>query len=131
VFCLYTHQDAQDDLDSLWETDEQAAADIMVCLQEIEGDQDLLDRLNQDRFGAEFVDDFNVRLLIEQRDLNNNLWRLRVWSVPNYRIIYAFIPSNGRFYVLGIMPRGVDYARNHPFFKRIAAAYEQVRTGDW
>lgn len=131
MFSLYTHREAEDDLEAIWAADPQSASDIEVCLQEIEGDQDLLDRLTQDRFGERYLDRFNVRELVEQRDMRNNLWRLRVWSVPKYRIIYAFIPRSGRYYVLGIMPRAVNYDRKDPFFKRIAAAYEQVRQGDW
>lgn len=133
---LYVHEHAQADLDALWEEDAEAAARIEVILEEIEGDQDYLDRLTQNNFGRQGRDEFNVRLIENQARINNNIWRLKVWSLERrdqkYRVIYAYFPrtpTEGSYYVLGVMPREIDYDRDHEFVQRIESAYQALREG--
>ena len=45
VYSLVIHDDAQDDLDQIFTLNEAVAADIAVFFEEIDGNQDLLDRL--------------------------------------------------------------------------------------
>jgi hypothetical protein len=131
---LHVHDDAKADLDALWGEDEAAAARIEATLQEIEGDQDLLDRLTQNNFGRERRDTFNVRLVENQARIDNNIWRLKVWCLERrdrkYRVIYAYFPTTpttGTYYVLGIMPREIDYDRDHEFIRRIESAYQELQ----
>jgi len=135
VLVLIIHPDAKQDLLRLKESDPYAAARIAVVLQELQGNQDLMDRLTQDKFGIEGRHDFNVRGLASQFKAGHNLWRLKVWNLERrahrYRVIYAFVPSKGYHYVLGIMPREIDYERDDDFIRRVERAYDDVREGRW
>jgi hypothetical protein len=132
---LSVHDDAQRDLDELWKADPSAAARLVVLLQELQGSQDLQDRLTQNGFGTEGRDKFNVRSIVSQVHAGHNLWRLKEWQLERmgrqYRIIYAFIPTKRHHHILGIMPREIDYDRDHEFFRRVELAYDALREGRW
>jgi len=130
ILYLFVHADAEDDLEALWDKAPDAAARITVLLQELEGNQDLLDRLTQHDFGAYGVADFHVSKWVEQWKKGKDLWRLKVWDLEekgvNYRIVYAFVPGKGHYHVLGIVPRGFNYEADHKLTRRILAAYEDL-----
>lgn len=132
---LFIHEDAEADLEALWVTSSKAAAAIAVFLEELKGDQDLLDRVTQDDFGKwPTAERFHVEMWKEQQyRRGRNLWRLKLWQIERqgiqYRIIYAFVPSTKHHYVLGIMPRekrDFDYDENDPRTQRILRAYENL-----
>ena len=125
---LFLHENAESDLEDLWDQAPQAAARITVLLEELEGNQDLLDRLSQHDFGASRLADFHVSKWVEQWKRGKNVWRLKVWDLENegmrYRIVYAFVPGKGHYHVLGIVPREFNYDAGHHISRRILAAYE-------
>ncbi|QDE39183.1 hypothetical protein FIV34_08205 [Luteibacter pinisoli] len=126
---LFIHPDASKDIERLWSLDGPVADDLVVLLEALSHNQDLLDRLTQHGFGTRGVHDFHVSSWIDQERRGRNLWRLRVWSVPSYRVIYAFVPRRFHYYVLGVMPRSVDYDRKDPFVARIERAYDELAYG--
>lgn len=132
---FFVHDHAKADLCALWLSDPAAAAKIEAVLQELQGNQDLLDRLTQNDFGRAGRDAINVRAIENQRQAGNNLWRLKVWSLEGrgqtYRVIYAFIPATRHHYVLGVMPREIDYDRDDAFIRRVEAVYDELRQGRW
>ena len=95
MFRLFLHENAESDLEDLWDQAPRAAARLTVLLEELEGNQDLLDRLSQHDFGVARAADFHVSKWVEQ-------WRrkktsgLKVWDLENkgmrYRMVYAFVP---------------------------------------
>lgn len=111
---------------TLFRTDGAAAFSLAARLDEIGGSPDLLDRLTQHGFGTSSAHDFNVSSWFQQGRRGRNLWRLRVWNVPAYRVIYAFVPRKHHYYVLGIMPRSVNYECNDPFIERVEKAYDEL-----
>lgn len=128
MYRLFVHDDAQTDLEELWSTGTQAAARIAVLLQELEGDQDLLDRLTQhEYYGRSHSADFHVSKWVEQWRQGRDLWRLKVWDLEGhglkYRIIYAFVPKRRHYHVLAIAPREFNYDSRHPLTQRIRSAY--------
>ncbi len=127
---LYIHDDAEDDLERLWESEPTAAAQIGVLLEELEGNPDLLDRLTQQDFGAYELEDFHVSKWQEQQRQGRNLWRLKIWDLEKmgirYRVVYAFMPRQQDYSVLGIVPRKFDYDASHELTRRIIAAYENL-----
>jgi len=135
VLHLIIHPDAKADLQRLKAVDAHAAATIAVFLQEVSGNQDLLDRLTQDGFGIEGRHDFNVRKIGNQLAAGHNMWRAKIWKLERrgrkYRVIYAFVPSKRSHYVLGIMPREIDYVRDDEFIRRVERAYDSIRDGRW
>ncbi|MGY0561671.1 hypothetical protein ACW7G2_13235 [Luteimonas sp. A277] len=130
MYRLFVHHDAEGDLDALWESEPEAAARIAVLLQECEGNQDLLDRLSQHRFGTEGVDELNVSRWQERWRKGDNLWRVKVWDLERrglrYRVIYAFIPQKRHYHVLAVAPRSFNYDQRHPLCQRILRAYEEL-----
>jgi hypothetical protein len=130
VLRLFVHEDARADLEALWNEAPQAAARVAVLLQELEGSQDLLDRLTQHDFGCYGSASFHVSKWAEQWKQGRDLWRLKVWDLEDkglrYRIVYAFMPGKSHYHVLGILPRDFNYDASHPLTRRILAAYESL-----
>ena len=131
MFRLFVHNDAEDDLEALGESEPDAAARILVLLEELEVNQDLLDRLTQHDFGKDrWGDEFHVSKWVEQWRKGNDIWRLKIWDLENkglqYRIIYAFIPHKRHYHVLAIAPRNFDYDPGHPLAQRIIDAYQEL-----
>jgi len=130
VFRLFVHDDAETDLEDLWSNDHVAAARITVLLEECQGNQDLLDRLTQHKFGADRSADIDVSMWQEQQQKRRNLWRVKIWDLENkglrYRIVYAFIPQKHTYHVLAVAPREFNYDESHPLTQRILRAYEEL-----
>jgi len=130
VFYLFIHVDAEDDLERLWEEEPNAAARIGALLEELEGNQDLLDRLTQHDFGNYRTADFHVSKWLDQWNKGRDLWRLKVWDLEDkglqYRVVYAFMPGKSQYHVLGIVSREFDYDPHHELSRRIIAAYENL-----
>lgn len=130
MFRLFIHQDAEEDLESLWSSEPEAAARIAVLLEECEGNQDLLDRLTQHDFGAYGAADFHVSKWQEQWRKGNDLWRLKLWDLEDkglrYRIVYAYVPQKQHYHVLAIARRSFNYDSRHPLAQRILRAYQEL-----
>ena len=130
MLSLYVHDDAAADLEALWESESQTAARITVLLAELEGNEDLLDRLTQHGYGVRGCADFNVSKWLEHWNRGRDLWRLKIWDLEEkglqYRIIYAFVPHTQRYHILAIAPRDFNYETNHPISQRILRAYEDL-----
>lgn len=130
MFSLQIHEDAEADLETLYRRSPRVAARILALLQEVEANQDLLDRLTQQNFGRDHTADFHVARWIEQWNKGKNLWRLKLWDLEDkgirYRVVYAFVPQHSRYHVLGIVPRSFNYEEDHPLTIRILAAREAL-----
>lgn len=128
MFRLSVHEDADADLEAVARRTPRTAGRILALLEELEADQDLLDRLSQHDFGKHRPADFHVSRWVEQWNKGRNLWRLKVWDLEEhgirYRIIYAFVPNRHHYHVLGIVPRSFDYEEGHPLTRRILAAHD-------
>ena len=129
VYSLVIHDDAQDDLDQIFTLNEAVAADIAVFFEEIDGNQDLLDRLVSRGYCNYEDPQFNVDEWQKTRATKFNLWRVRLlWlqDASDYRIIYAFHTIEYRYYVLAILQRDFDYDTNNPRVKRIFETYDAL-----
>lgn len=128
MFQLIVHEDAKADLKQLAGHDSVSAARIVALLEEIEGDQDLLDCLTQHDFGHDRTAGFHVSKWNQLWRAGADLWRLKAWDLEDkgirYRVVYAYIPGKQRYYILGILPRSWNYEKTHPLTKRILSAYE-------
>lgn len=128
MFTLRIHADAQQDLRTIRAVWPEAWARIIAFLQDVKGSQDRLDRLTQHGYGRVGEDEFNVKRWEEQTwQHGRNLWRLRLAAIDElglpYRIIYAFLPSEHEYVVLGVVDREFNYAHQHPISQRIIQAY--------
>ena len=129
-FSLVIHKEAQQDLDQLWDTDEEVAADIAVFLEEAKANQDILDRLTCNKFVQIEEPKFSVEVWAGQQSRKRNLWRLKLFALNGkshqQRIIYAFHPLELRYYILAVVHREFNYDNDHPITRRLIKCYEDI-----
>lgn len=129
---LYINKDAEADLEQLWEVNPRVAARIAVLLQELQVDDDLLDRLTQHDYGQPRFSEIHVSKWFEQWNQGRDLWRVKIWDLERlgpqdkYRIIYAFMPQQQHYHVLAIAPRDFNYEADHPITQRILKSYKTL-----
>lgn len=133
MYRLRIHQHAEEDLEQIVHQDLDGGAFLLNLLDEIQGDQNLLDRLSQRgydvRNGPDWAANLNVSFFEEQQQLNRNIWRLKTWELEasRYRVVYAFQPLTKTYVVLGVFHRGnFNYEQDNPFTQRVVADYEDL-----
>lgn len=132
MYRLFVHADAESDLERIWAEDETAAARITVLLEEVQGNQGLLDRLTEHGFGSNPSAPFNVSKWHRQWNQGRDLWRLKAWNLERirvrYRVIYAYLPGKRHYHVLAVLPRDqVNYDDpDDPITRRILRAYADL-----
>ncbi|MGY6555737.1 MAG: hypothetical protein ACXIUM_14560 [Wenzhouxiangella sp.] len=113
------------------QTEPQTAGRILALLEQIGGDQRLLDSLTVHDFGNRGTEDFHVSRWQEQWRKGRDLWRLKAWDLERqglqYRIVYAYLPGKLKYFVLAIAPREFDYDATHPIGQRILHAYQELQ----
>jgi hypothetical protein len=130
VYKLLLHEDAKHDLLELRQTDRAAAQRIMAFLEQLKGDQDLLDRMTQDHYGQRGSRAlFHIRKWVVQWRLNRNLLRFKLWDLEeqdvHYRVIYAFVPKQMHYCILGIAPKSWNYQAGD-YTNRMLKAYDEL-----
>jgi len=127
---LLIHDEAEADLDLLYEEDPDAIAEIVAVLEEISTDQSLLFALTDHGYRHQVDPEFNVQKFLEYWNKGENIWRLRCLNrdsgAPMYRVLYAYIPKTRTFHVLGITHRNFGYEPGHEFTQRIIRAYRDL-----
>ena len=109
---LQIHKDAQGHVAALFQTDPVAAGQIVAFLQELSGDQELLDSLNIEDYED---DKITVKMVVQLQQKRWNAWllTLRDANPPEdklpYRILYAFDGKTRVYHVLAVRPRKVAY----------------------
>jgi mRNA-degrading endonuclease RelE of RelBE toxin-antitoxin system len=130
LYSIVIHEDAEIDLDALWEIDEDSTADIEALLEQAACDQKLLDNLTARDFGSNRSEEVHVEKWFEQQRKGRNLWRLKIWDLEDrgirYRIIYALDPRISRYHVLGVVHRDFNYDERDARTQRILAAYDEL-----
>jgi hypothetical protein len=78
MYTLTLHEDAENDLEILKQSNPVVAAEIIVLLQEIENDQYLLESLTIYNFGANRSAKFHIVSFWEHWKNGIDLWRIKV-----------------------------------------------------
>ncbi|GEO80709.1 type II toxin-antitoxin system RelE/ParE family toxin [Pararhodospirillum oryzae] len=128
-YSLAITEEAWAELDTLWEADEVAAADLTILLEEIHDDLDLLEAMaiHRRQEGRYEVSRF-LHLYAEGKDV----WRLKIFSLERdrepfpYRIIYALDGRDHVYHVLGFMRRDQNYEQDQDFTQRIRERYRRL-----
>lgn len=130
MFTLSIHDDARADLENLWDHEPEAAAKITALLEELDGNQDLLDHLTDHGYGEDGSTNFSISKWLRFWNRGKDLWRLKLWNLERsglaYRVIYAFTPGELHYHVLAVAPRAFDYDSKHPLTQRILKTYEDL-----
>jgi hypothetical protein len=109
---LQVYKDAQADIKMLLESDPKSGGKIVTFLQELGGDQPLLDSLNIEDYED---DKITVRALARLQEQRWNGWRLTIRDInpPEdklpYRILYTFDGKARVYHVLAVRHRSVVY----------------------
>ncbi|MDN4052521.1 type II toxin-antitoxin system RelE/ParE family toxin [Massilia sp. YIM B02763] len=121
---------AKDDLDRLYDVDEDAAAEIETALDEIAHDPLLLERLTEKKFKSIGTPEFDVDVFEELWKRGLNLLRLKFWdwqgSVVSHRVLYAYAPRTDIYYVLAVVERNYAYDTKHPTVLRVIRQYDAL-----
>ena len=133
---FHIHEDAEEDLRKLFSIDEAAFKAITLLLSDLDGDVDLLDRLNQHGYGAYGAGKIDVSEITSLQQLGENFWRLKTIQYENckrFRILYCYVPkivlrqNQEHYTVLAIVDRNTyNYQPNHEITKRIRKAYREL-----
>ena len=127
MLALVIHKDADADLDELWETDEAAAEDLTVLIEEIHGSEQFLAamQIHQATYGR-----VHVSRLFKFEVWGKSLWRLRICELHDperllaYRLIYACHGS--LVHLLAVMHRDRDYENDAGLVARIRDACRKL-----
>lgn len=122
--------EAEQELDALWEIDQDAAALIEELLCQLEENPALLDELCREHRHVTHDPAFQVKRFRFMWDDGYTIYILKIW--PEYgreihhRVLYAHHPQKHVYYVLTIMQRDLDYESDKILIKRLVAAYEEL-----
>lgn len=142
MYRLIVHDDATADLRRMMMEDRDAAIRMGRFIQQLQADQELLDRLTQTTYGGRPNAPrppsalFNVGMWRAAQDAGYNLWRLRGYFAEGlpYRLIYAFTPP-GLYVLLAVVEKaayGADgdarfnYELSHPVAERVMRALDHL-----
>ncbi len=124
---------AEQELDNLWEQDENAAADIETALEEISSNPLIFNHLSDKKYrhiGKPGQADFESQAFEALYRKGLNLFRLKFWDVNgaviNYRVIYAHHPQADCFYILAVVNRDFNYDITHPIVQRVRRDYDSL-----
>jgi anti-sigma-K factor RskA len=129
-YSLSIHEDAERDLEALWEIEEESAAIMDAFIGEAAGSQEILNRFTEESY-VDHVHDpgFDIKRW-QALWKKYPLWRIRLFNVPivasAFRIVFTFHPRELRYYILGIVPRDFNYEPIHPLTKRIIRACNEL-----
>lgn len=129
---LIVHPSAEQDLDSLYESDDEvdtdSAAEIETLLDEIQCNQKILSAMHRKGFRHLDRPAFDVDYFYEAFQKHQlQLSRLKIYdwegSLVPYRVIFAYDHANEIIYVLAVVKRNIAYDTTGPIFDRICTDY--------
>lgn len=130
VYSIVIAVAAKEDLAAIAQDDPETEAEIVAVLQELKGNQALLDALTVKDFGLAHDAPFHVDAWTAQQRQGRNLWRLKIWDLEDigirYRVVYALDPQISRYYILAVLHRDFDYDEDHPRVKKLLATYDRL-----
>jgi len=85
------HKHAKEDLEPLWRNNPEAAASVIVILEQLAADPEVIDKLTTHGDNAVGQNLISVKCWQKVRGMSN-LWRFRILETPatTYRIIYGY-----------------------------------------
>jgi len=132
---LYLCPEAEDELDALYETDEETASLIDVLLEELAGDQDMLGRLFRPNNHFLYMPPFEIKVFAEARKRGKNIFILKVRNdegeLLNHRVLVAYHAQKDRYHVLTVANREISYDTSDPLFEAVLQRYERCGVPDY
>lgn len=121
---------AKQDLLTIATDDPDTESEIAAVLQELKGNQQLLDALTLKDFGRAREAPFHVDKWSAQQQKGRNIWRLKIWELEDmgiqYRVVYALDPRISRYFILAVLHRDFDYDEKNPRVRQLLATYDRL-----
>jgi mRNA-degrading endonuclease RelE of RelBE toxin-antitoxin system len=133
MFELALTEEAEAELEGLWETDPDAASDLTILLEEIRDDQEILAAM---RIHQRMEKRYHVSRFLHLYGESTDVWRLKAYllgrdSAPfKYRIVYALDRRDGTYHVLGFMHRDKNYEKDRALVERLRSIYRRLGLKD-
>lgn len=125
---LYVCPEADEELDALYETDEDAAALIEVLLEQLWEDERMLEMLCRPVDHFMHKPHYEVKRFVLMHKAGKNIYSVKLWSEEGslypYRVLIGFNAQEDSFHVLAIAPRKIAYEHTDPLFKSILDRYD-------
>ena len=127
--CLLVLPDAEDELDALYECDDDAASTIDILLDELGNGSIELDSLYRpgDRFKHQ--PPFEVKKFEHAQRQGKNIFAIRVrardGALLPYRVLFAYHGQADTYYVLAIFHRDWDYDPASSEYKLLLDRYDE------
>lgn len=126
---LYVCEEADKELDALYEVDEDAAALIDVLLDELANDAATLEWLFRPQDHYEYEPPFEVKEFHEASRRGKNILILKVRSnegkLLNYRVLVGFNSQIDRYHVLTVANRDISYDTSDALFTAVLERYDR------
>lgn len=126
---LFVRPEAEDELDALYDVDEDAAALIDVLLDELINDQATLEWLFRPHNHFRYKPPFEVKWFAEAYNTGRNILILKVHSnegqLLSYRVLVGYHSQKDHYHVLTVVNREISYDTNDPHFAAVLDRYER------
>lgn len=122
--------DAEDEIDALWDSDEDSAALIDELLCQLEERPELLDDLCRENRHVTNDPSFEVKRFRYMWNQGYTIYALKVWPgegrAIDYRVLYAHHPQKDEYHVLTVMQREINYESDKELIDRLICACEEI-----
>lgn len=136
AFKLQVSKAAKQDIVDICGEDDELFDTLWLYLKELGNDQDLLDKLLEDRYGKlrhedRFIHPIGVQQIgVFFRDRPaRDTWALKFWDLENsgvaLRFVYMYLSRPRWFIVLAVAKRDWNYDSSHALSDRIRADYDR------
>lgn len=127
---IYITDNAEKDLDLLYDKDIDEWAEIRVALEEISDSSYLMNHLSDQTYRNISEPSFESGPFYALYRAGKNIFRIKCWdykgALLSHRIIYAHHPTEDKYYVLAIIDRSFNYDTSHPTVSRVCSDYERL-----
>ncbi|MBK6007623.1 hypothetical protein JJB11_16105 [Ramlibacter ginsenosidimutans] len=128
---LIVAREAADEIDALYESDEDAAADIDFLIEQLFEDHRTLEELCLPRDHFDFEPAFEIKRFGAAQRLGKNVYSAKLRSTADnsvipYRLLVGFDAQRDRYHVLSIAHRNHAYDTRHPHFAELLRRYDDA-----
>lgn len=127
---LHYELNSEDEIDSVWDCDENAGALIDELLCQFEESPGLLEELCVENRHLTHDPSFQVKRFQYMWNKGYTVYTLKIWpdygQAIAYRVLYAHHPQKDAYHVLTVMPRDIDYDSDKELIAKLLAACEEI-----
>lgn len=127
--------EAFDEIDAIYDIDENAAALIDVLLEALAEDDKMLDLLCLPNNHYRYTPPFEIKKYEEMQRRGKNIYTLKVrderGALLPYRVLIGYHAQIDTYYVLSVLQREIAYEKTDPVFCKVLERYGQAGIPDY